>query len=133
MPGPSASAIRPQSRPLVVAIGIISLAVGAYSGVSALHFVATSVATKGVIVGRGGSTYTVRFDLDGHAVEFESTMPTTKGFARSKVQVGREVEVRYRRDAPGNARVVGSALWAFPLAMMVIGVLAIAASRRSGI
>jgi hypothetical protein len=123
---PSGTSVPTPSRRFLVLLGVAILAVGAYFGISALRFVAASVPATGVIVARGGSTYTVRFEVDGRPVQFDSRMPTSKGFARSKIQVGNEVEVRYDPDAPEKARVAGSALWFFPLAMTFIGVVAIA-------
>jgi hypothetical protein len=111
---------------LTVLLGVVAFVVGAYFGLAALRFVGKSVPTTGIIVDRGGSTYTVQFEVEGRNVQFESDMPTTKGFARSQIQVGKEVEVRYVPSAPSEARVAGSKLWAFPLAMMFIGLVGIA-------
>jgi len=113
------------ARPALI-LGALALAVGAYFALDAARFVAKTVPATGVIVGRNGSTYTVRFRVDGRAVEFGTDMPTTRGFARSGIRLGREVAVRYNPDAPGEARVVGAKLWAFPLCMALVGAFAVA-------
>ena len=117
---------RPASRGAVALIGAALLAVGAYQGIAALRLVARTEPATGVVVARGGSSYTVRFEMEGRPIQFQAPMPTTRGFARSRIQVGREVLVRYDPDAPGEARVGGSALWAFPVACLLIGAMALA-------
>ncbi len=113
------------NRRVVVVVGLLALAVGAWSGLSALRFVASSVPTTGVIVARGGSSYTARFEVEGRSVQLQSRMPSTRGFARSRIQVGRPVAVRYDPADPARARVAGSALWFFPAVMTFIGVVGI--------
>ncbi len=115
------------NRRVVVVIGLVALAAGAWSGLSSLRFVASSVPTTGVIVARGDSTYTVRFEVDGRSVQFRSSLPTTRGFARSRIQVGNPVAVRYDPYDPARARVGGSALWLFPVAMAFLGAAGIVA------
>jgi Protein of unknown function (DUF3592) len=114
----------PPSARAVLLIAGLAFAVGCGVGLDALRFAMRSVSTTGTIVDRGERTYTVQFALDGRPVRFESGMPSTKGFARSRITIGNQVPVRYDPLAPEDARVAGAKLWFFPFAMMSIGVTA---------
>ncbi|HVO18749.1 MAG TPA: DUF3592 domain-containing protein [Anaeromyxobacter sp.] len=122
---PGFTAGRAPSRRAIAIIGGLVLLVGAYQGVAALRLVARTEPATGVVVARGGSTYTVRFEVEGRSVQFQAPLPTTRGFARRWIQVGGEVPVRYDPDAPGEASVAGSALWIFPAALLFIGAAAL--------
>jgi hypothetical protein len=122
---------RPPSPRAVLLIAGVTFAVGCGFGLDALRFAMRSVSTTGTIVARGERTYTVQFALDGRPLRFESAMPSTRGFARSRITVGNPVPVRYDPIAPEDARVAGARLWFFPLAMMFIGVTACVGALRT--
>jgi hypothetical protein len=122
---------------LVPSLAVVFLLVGAsMAGLALSHgrrrkaFLAGSTRTTGTVVGArerpdpdsilGRTSFpTIRFrTIDGHEVEFESTV----GSDAHVRPVGQEIAVRYRRDAPHAAEIDSlPALWGPTLVFALLG------------
>lgn len=82
---------------------------------------------QGQIVARDSANIIIQFEVGGRIFEIQEALPSTRGAAglqRVKLQVGTMVPVLYDPSSPQNARWRTERLWVFPVAIILVSVLA---------
>ncbi|MFT3838630.1 MAG: DUF3592 domain-containing protein [Myxococcaceae bacterium] len=104
------------------------LALGAAFMVERLIFVAQSQAAVGEVSVTDVAHYTVRFESEGKIVEVTRPLPADAD-ERQRLKLGQKLALRFRPNAPQDARVFGLDFWFFPVGMLLVGVLGVFAAR----
>ncbi len=109
-------------------LGGVLLAVGVWLLADHAFFVARSRPAMGTVVDRTSTGYSLRYSLpDGGAVTFGLALPASPE-QRERIEVGRSIPVRYRPDAPTEARAVEVGYWWAPFGFVLTGALGLFAA-----
>lgn len=109
-------------------IAFACLALGTAFLIERLIFVAQSQAATGEVSVTGAARYTLRFESGGKIVEVTRPLPADPD-ERQRLQLGQKVALRFRPDAPQDARVFGLDFWFFPVGLLLVGALGVFAVR----
>jgi hypothetical protein len=108
-------------------IAVLGFTFGAYRLLDTWSFMSRAHEAQGIIVARDSHVFTIQFEADGQTYQIEEDLPSTRGMSgqtRMQLQVGTPVSVLYNPASPGKARWKASRLWVFPLAMIIVAIIA---------
>lgn len=114
-------------------VASLGLPYGIYRLWDAWSFTSRAREVTGEIVERDSSRFTIRYVVEGQAFQIEEDLPIAKGMSRSRrieLQPGVQVTVLYNPAAPQEARWDSDRIWAFPIIVILVSVLAGLAGLR---
>jgi Protein of unknown function (DUF3592) len=112
---------------VALVIALVGLPYGVYRLWDAWSFTSQAREAIGEIVERDSSQFTIRYAAEGRTFQITENLPSTKGMSglkRAELQPGVEVTVLYDPVSPQNARWKSDRVWAFPIAVILVSVLA---------
>jgi hypothetical protein len=122
-----------QRRILALLIASLGLLYGTYRLWDAWSFTSQAREVVGQVVQRDSSQFTIRYMVGEQAFQIQEDLPIARGmsaYRRTEIQPGAQVAVLYDPASPQKARWDSDRIWAFPIVVLVIAVLAGLAGLR---
>jgi hypothetical protein len=122
-----------QRRILALLISSLGLLYGTYRLWDAWSFTSQAREATGEVVQRDSSQFTIRYIVGEQAFQIQEDLPIARGmsaYRRTEIQPGVQVAVLYDPASPQKARWESDRIWAFPVVVILISVLAGLAGLR---
>jgi hypothetical protein len=116
-----------QRRILALLIAALGLTYGSYRLWDAWSFTSQAREVAGEVVQRDSSQFTIRYFVGDQAFQIQEDLPIARGMAayrRTEIQPGVQVAVLYNPASPQKARWDSDRIWAFPIVVILVSVLA---------